>query len=227
MRIRPQFIALTAVAAIGFVGVQPIKSQSFASSASANTAVSAPIKSHVDAAPDKFISAHVRGGLLTVDGMVAKVHLNYDIKNQAYLYFFLPGSGTAVVSLSKLHDGTYEKGAIHGSTLTITAGNHTFELTCEGKFLEADAEKSGVYVRFDPETTALDHFPMMGFGNNTEAPYQWPGSRSESKSDLNEAHVVAPPPVPVNLLPKTQPAKKAVPAPAPAPVVAVTTAENQ
>ena len=225
MRIRSQFIALTAVAAITFLGVQPLTAQTFASSAAANTAVSRPIKSHVDAAPDKFISAHVRGGLLTVDGMVAKVHLNYDIKNQAYLYFFLPGSGTAVVSLSKLHDATYEKGAIHGSTLTVTAGNHTFELTCEGKFLESDAEKSGVYVRFDPETTALDHFPMLGFGNSTEAPYQWPDARPESKSDLNEAHVVAPPAVPANLLPKTQATRK--PVAAPAPVATVTTAENQ
>jgi len=225
MRSHSQFIALATVAVTGILGVKPLVAQSFASPGAATTTISAPAKSHPETAPDKFISAHVRDGLLTVDGMVAKVHLNYDIKNQAYLYFFLPGSGTAVVSLSKLHDATYEKGAIHGSTLTITAGNHTFELTSEGKFLEGDAEKSGVYVRFDPTTTALNHFPMMGFGNNIDAPYQWPGSRPEPKSELNEAHVVAPPPIPVNLLPNMQPARKRAPAPTPAP--ATTPAENQ
>jgi hypothetical protein len=189
--------------------------QSFADHAKVpdpSTVTASHAKAAVDATPGKLFSASVHDGVLTVDGLVAKVHLNYSIKDQGYLYFFLPGSGTAIVSLSKMSGAVREKAAIHGSTLTVLAGSHTFQLSCAGKLLDGEG-KATVYVRFDPETALLDRNPMMGFGNDLQAPYKWPVSRAEPKSGLNEAHFVPPPPVPVNLLPKTEPTRKQAPTP--------------
>ena len=36
--------------------------------------------------PDRLISAQVRDGILTIDGMVAKVQLNYTIQRDGYIY---------------------------------------------------------------------------------------------------------------------------------------------
>src|ERR1700723_452370 len=48
----------------------------------------------------KTTSVSITRGTLTVDGMTGKAALNYEIKDLKYIYFFVPGIGTTVVSNS-------------------------------------------------------------------------------------------------------------------------------
>ena len=155
-----------------------------------------------DGMPSKLISAHVRNGILTIDGMVANVELNYEIQRSGYMYFFVPGVGTAVVSLSPIADSERVKDGLHGETLSFVAGGHTFELSSEGNLLPRERSKSDVYVRLDRSAVAVGRRPRMGFGDTSESPYDWPLS-APSQGDRT-AHVVTPPPMPVSVLPRME-----------------------
>jgi hypothetical protein len=154
-----------------------------------------------DTLPNKLISAQVHDGVLTIDGMVAKVQLNYEIQHTGYLYFFVPGMGTAVVSLAPIPDAVRVKNAFEGAKLMFSAGGHTFELTGSGNLLTRDKTKTDVYVRLDSSTVAMGRYPRMGFGNTAEAPYVWPLSAPATKD--RESHFVTPPPLPRSVLPRT------------------------
>jgi hypothetical protein len=151
--------------------------------------------------PDKLISAQIHDGVLAIDGMIAKVQLNYELQHTGYMYFFVPGMGTAVVSLAPLADAVKVKNAFDRSKLTFAAGGHTFELTSRGNLLTKDRSKTDVYVRLDRSTTAVGRYPRMGFGNTTRPPYVWPLSGPAVKD--RDAHFVTPPPLPPSVLPRT------------------------
>lgn len=186
------------VTALSIVAVSQTKAQAPASTASPSTQAS----SH-DAMPGRLISAHVRDGVLTVDGMVAKVELNYDIERTGYMYFFVPGVGTAVVSMSPIAGAAKAPNAFDGSTLAFSAGGHAFELSSESNLLSKWKEKSkaDVYVRLDRSTVAVSRSPQVGFGDTAQSPYVWPLSARESKSKVG--YVVPPPPMPASVLPRT------------------------
>jgi hypothetical protein len=156
-----------------------------------------------DTMPKNLISARVRDGVLTIDGMVAKVQLNYDIQNIGYMYFFVPGVGTAVVSMEPLADGVKVPEAFDGEKLAFTVDGHSVELSSEGSLLEKRRSKADVYVRLDRSTVAISRYPRMGYGDTTQAPYVWPLSAVESANKEKVEYVVPPPPVPKSLLPQT------------------------
>jgi hypothetical protein len=148
----------------------------------------------------KVFNAQVRDGVLTVDGFVAKLKLNYDLVDANFLYFYVPQVGTAVVSLGPQPNAAIiEKAAFHGNTLTFSAGGHTFELTNANPMVSG--KTADAYVHFDAATTALDRYPMMGFGNTVQAPYSWPAALAMNSSA--EQHYVEAPPLPRSLLPRT------------------------
>jgi hypothetical protein len=138
-----------------------------------------------------------------IDGMVAKVQLNYNIERTGFMYFFVPGVGTAVVSMAPMADAVKVPDAFDGDKLAFAVSGHTFELSSESPLLSKrkDKDKADIYVRLDPSTVALSHFPRMGYGNTTEAPYVWPLSAPEPRS--KDAYVVTPPPMPASVLPRT------------------------
>jgi len=157
-----------------------------------------------DTMPDHLISARVRDGVLTIDGMVAKVQLNYDIQRTGYMYFFVPGVGTAVVSMAPLADGVKVPDAFDGEKLAFTVDGHSVELSNDGtSLLDKRKSRADVYVRLDRSTVALSRYPRMGYGDTTQAPYVWPLSGPEPTSKEKVAYVVTPPPVPKSLLPQT------------------------
>lgn len=157
-----------------------------------------------DTMPKNLISARVRDGVLTIDGMVAKVQLNYDIQHSGYMYFFVPGVGTAVVSLEPLADGTKVADAFDGEKLAFTVDGHSFELSNEGtSLLDKRRSKADVYVRLDHSAVAISRYPRMGYGDTSQAPYVWPLSGVESASKEKVDYVVTPPPVPKSMLPQT------------------------
>ena len=159
-----------------------------------------------ESAPDKLMSMDVREGTLTVDGMVVKVQLNYDIKNAGYMYFFVPGTGTAIVSLVNMSGSVLEKDAFRGNTLKFSVGGHDFDLTSETSLVggEKGRGKMDAYVRLDHTTPSLDRYPEMGYGMTTKAPYVWPTAKCQPKSVTAETHFVQPPPLPRDMLPRTE-----------------------
>ncbi len=183
--------------------------------ASAQTQAAAPSR-HAQAwhntLPSHLISAHVSDGVLTVDGMVGKIDLNYQIDRTGFLYFFEPGVGTAVVSLSPLAGAEKVSDGIDGVRLAFTIEGHSFELSGARPLLSRrkNKQKADIYVRLDTATVALSRFPQMGYGNTTESPYVWPLSAPEPVTSVR--YVVTPPPMPRNLLPRTEDTAYAIPA---------------
>jgi hypothetical protein len=158
-----------------------------------------------DTTPDHLISARVRGGVLTVDGMVAKVQLNYEIERSGYLYFFVPGVGTAVVSMAPLADGAKVPDGFDGEKLAFAVDGHSIELSSDSNLLakRRSKAKADVYVRLDRSTLAVSRTPEMGFGDTMEAPYVWPLSNPEPMAKAKVEYVVTPPPMPKSVLPRT------------------------
>jgi hypothetical protein len=156
-----------------------------------------------DTFPEELISAHVRDGVLTIDGMVAKVQLNYEIERMGYMYFFVPGVGTAVVSLEPLAGGVKVPEAFNGDKLAFAVEGHTVELSSATNLIGKHKAKADVYVRMDHSTVALSRYPRVGYGDTTQAPYMWPMSKPELGSKEKVAYVVPPPPTPKNMLPQT------------------------
>lgn len=162
--------------------------------------------------PDKRIFLQVRDGSLTVDGLTAKVKLNYDIKDQGYLYFFMPGEGTAVVSMVAMSDSQLVKTAIQGSRMEFSAGGHDFKLESAVPLIanstkEIKGGKDGkldMYVRFDRNSTSLARTPMFGFGDTTRSPYNWPFSLPQQAAELTEHRSYQAPPLPASVLPRVQ-----------------------
>ena len=155
-----------------------------------------------DTMPDRLISAQIHDGILAIDGMVAKVQLNYEIQRAGYMYFFVPGVGTAVVSLAPMEDSERVTNAINGPKLSFVAGGHSFELTnSKGNLLTKDRSKTDVWIHLDRSTVASGRYPRMGFGNSDESPYVWPLSGPADRD--RDAHLVAPPPLPASVLPQT------------------------
>ena len=156
-----------------------------------------------DVFPDALISAHVRDGVLTIDGMVAKVQLNYEIDHMGYMYFFVPGVGTAVVSLEPLVGGVKVPEGFNGDKLAFAVEGHTVELASGTPILAKRRAKADVYVRLDHSAVAVSRYPRVGYGDTTQAPYMWPMSNPELGSKEKVAYVVPPPATPKNLLPQT------------------------
>jgi hypothetical protein len=157
-----------------------------------------------DTMPSHLISARVRDGVLTIDGMVAKVQLNYDIQHTGYMYFFVPGVGTAVVSMEPLVDGVKVPDAFDGEKLAFTVDGHSVELSNDGSsLLEKRKSKADVYVRLDRSVVAISRYPRMGYGDTASAPYVWPLSAAGSANKENVEYAVTPPPVPKSMLPQT------------------------
>ncbi len=145
--------------------------------------------------PPKLISVSISRGTLTVDGMTGKAALNYEIKDLKYVYFYVPGIGTTIVSNGPFPGAIEQKNAFDDKTLTVTVGEHIMQLSSDKRLLGKKPESAFVLV--DKSFSVSTKFPVVGYGPIRVAPYAWPGSRQEE--ELKGA--VEPPPLPANLLP--------------------------
>jgi hypothetical protein len=110
------------------------------------------------------MNADIQDGTLKIDGFVAKLGVNEDIHNAGYLYIFLPGTGTAVVSLNPMAGATKVAGAFHDKKLTFSAGGREFVLASD-KAMLTDASYADAYVRLDD--SELTGQPVVGSGDNS------------------------------------------------------------
>jgi hypothetical protein len=145
--------------------------------------------------PPKTVAVSISRGTLTVDGMTVKAALNYEIKDLKYIYFYVPGIGTTVVSNDPFPGAVEEKHAFDDKTLTVTVFEHVLQLSSENRLLGKTPESA--FVLIDKSFSVPTKFPVMGYGPIRVAPYSWPGSKSNE--ELKGA--VEAPPLPVDLRP--------------------------
>jgi hypothetical protein len=142
----------------------------------------------------RHFDGSVHDAILTVDGLVAKVGMNYAV-DAPMLYFFVPGVGTVVVAQTKFANASLEKNVVKGSVLTVEADGHQVQVTNDGPlFKHVDRD---LWVALDKGYATAAKMPMMGYGAVPQAPYKWP----DAKSALTQTTAAAPP-VPMVLRPK-------------------------
>jgi len=149
-------------------------------------------------------------GLFTVDGVIGKAALNYRIADLKFIYFYLPGVGTVLVSNNKFAGAVEEQGAFQGQTLKVTAGGHEMELYSDEVILGRtaivgkggkNAKPSSAWVALDEEFLLKERFPVVGYGTSGKAPYEWPGSKVNTVAKGADK---AAPPIPKVLKPKLE-----------------------
>jgi hypothetical protein len=144
----------------------------------------------------KMIPVHIVRGTFTVDGMIGKAELNYEIPDFHYIYLWAPGIGTLVVSKDPFPGAKEEKNAFNDKTLTVNVGDHHLQVASDTRILSKKPESAFVLV--DRDFTLPSKYPVVGYGGLVKAPYVWPGGRPNE--ELKGAFV-EPPPIPVNLQP--------------------------
>lgn len=151
-------------------------------------------KLHVEKVkPPKMMPVSIAQGTYTVDGVIGKAELNYDIADLKYIYLYAPGIGVTVISNEPFPGAKAQDNAFNDKTLTVNVGDHTLQLYSEKRLL---AKPQPAYVLVDRDFKLPSKFPVMGYGDLRAPPYAWPGAKQ-----VQEAGIVPPPPVPVNLRP--------------------------
>jgi hypothetical protein len=148
----------------------------------------------------KLIPVSIARGTFTVDGMIGKAELNYNIADLKYIYLYAPGIGTVVVSNHPFTGGKEEKNAFNQKTLTVTTGDHTLQVASDDLLLGKALGKkpSSAFVLVDRDFNLPTPYPVVGYGGIIKAPYVWPGSHENA--ELKGAFL-KPPPIPANLQP--------------------------
>jgi len=119
----------------------------------------------------------IRSGTLTVDGWTNKARINFNIPDLKYIYVYVPGIGTTIVSPGPFPGATEQAGAFKDNTLRVTVEGHPIELTSERQLLGKRSQKAWVAV--DREFILPTKYPTIGYGMTMQAPYVWPGSKQE------------------------------------------------
>jgi len=143
----------------------------------------------------KLVSVSISRGTLTVDGMTGKAALNYEIKDLKYVYIYVPGVGTTIISNDPFPGAVEQKRAFDDKTLTVTVGDHVLQLASDNRLLGKAPESA--YVLVDRSFLVPTKFPVVGYGPIRVAPYAWPGS----KENAVLTGAVDAPPLPADLRP--------------------------
>ena len=144
----------------------------------------------------KMIPVTIARGTFTVDGMIGKAELNYNIPDFHFMYLYAPGIGTLVVSDRPFPGAKEEKNAFSGKTLTVMTEDHKLQVASDNLMLNKKPQSAFVLV--DRDFKLPTPYPVVGYGGTMKAPYVWPGSRENAAL---KGAFVAPPPIPVDLRP--------------------------
>jgi hypothetical protein len=144
----------------------------------------------------KMIPVSISRGTFTVDGMIGKAELNYDIADLKFIYLYAPGIGTLVVSKDPFPGAKEQKDGFNDKTLTVTTGEHKLQVGSDKRLLGKKPESAFVLV--DRDFRLPSKYPVVGYGKVMKAPYVWPGGRP---NEALAGAFVAPPPLPSSLEP--------------------------
>jgi hypothetical protein len=150
--------------------------------------------------PPKTTAMTISRGTFTVDGVIGKAALNYDVPDLKYLYLYVPGIGVAVVSNAPFAGAKEEKNAFNDKSLLVTVGEHVLEIASDKPLLGKKKKSSSAFLLLDRDFTLPSKYPVVGYGQHWARPYGWPGS----KANVALKGPVQPPPLPVNLRPVQQ-----------------------
>jgi len=145
--------------------------------------------------PPKATPVSISRGTFTVDGIVGKAALNYDIPDLKYIYMYVPGMGIAVISNVAFPGAKEQPNAFNDKVLTVMVSDHTLEIASEKQIL--GKKPTSAFVLIDRDFSLPSRYPVVGYGPLRAPPYSWPGA----KPNATLAGTVAPPPVPKNLRP--------------------------
>jgi len=145
--------------------------------------------------PSKMTPVSISAGMLTVDGWTGKAQLNYDIADLKYLYVYVPGIGTTIVSQNSFPGAKEQPGAFNDKTLTITVDGHPIQIYSEKRLL--GKEPQSAWVAVDRSFMLPVKFPVFGYGPLVRAPYAWPGS----KQAVAAKGAIQAPPLPKDVTP--------------------------
>jgi hypothetical protein len=145
----------------------------------------------------KGVQLEIERGAFTVDGIVGKVQLDYDIGDLHFLYLYVPGMGVTVVSDAPFPGAVAQADAFDGETLTVKTAEHVLQVSSDKPLL--GKRREAAYVMVDRHYRMAARFPVVGYGTTRSAPYQWPGSKTEVRLAGTRDDA---PPVPMDLRPK-------------------------
>jgi hypothetical protein len=145
--------------------------------------------------PPKMTPVSISRGTFTVDGMIGKAELNYDIADLKFIYLYAPAIGTVVVSNVPFEGAKEQPNAFNDTTLTVNIGDHILQVASDKRLLSKKPEPA--YVLLDRDFKLPSKYPVVGYGTTLKAPYMWPGG----KPNTVLATTFVPPPLPQNLRP--------------------------
>jgi hypothetical protein len=144
----------------------------------------------------KMTPVSISRGTFTVDGMIGKAELNYDIPDLKFIYMYAPGIGTLVVSNVPFAGAKEQQNAFDDKTLTVTVGEHKLQIGSDKRVL--GKKPASAFVLVDRDFKLPSKYPVVGYGKVLKAPYTWPGGRP---NEALAGAFVAPPPIPGSLQP--------------------------
>ncbi len=135
-----------------------------------------PVKAVAAAQP---FNLKVTNGELLVDGVARKVKLNYNIQGATQLYFYLPGTGTVILTSVAAPGAVVATDAIHGNVLEFTAAGHNFRLTSQEQMIAVHT--ADAYIRVDKSESARSQgdYLLMGYAVMMQAPYTSTGAEAQ------------------------------------------------
>jgi hypothetical protein len=145
--------------------------------------------------PPKTTSVSIAAGTLTVDGMIGKAALNYDIADLHYIYLYAPWIGVVVVSNGPFPGSKLQADGFNQHTLTVNVEDHQLQLYSEKLLL--GKKPAPAYVAVDRDFKLPTKSPVMGYGETLKAPYNWPGAKEQAALKGTSGA----PPVPESLKP--------------------------
>jgi hypothetical protein len=119
----------------------------------------------------------IRRGVLTVDGLTVKSGLSYRVADLRYMYVYVPGTGTTIISERPFGGAEEQRGAFRGRTLTVSAGGNRLQLTAANRMRWSHS----AFVRFEAGAGAGARTPQIGFGEAALAPAVWHPDEAESR----------------------------------------------
>ena len=116
----------------------------------------------------------VQEGVLTLDGLTLRTHINLRTAAWQSLFIDLPAVGVVRISEQPFPGSAEQKAAFQGNVLTVRAGGRRLELTASNRLRRAKS----AYVRFDPGPGRGNTLPAIGYGGETLASVVWAGEET-------------------------------------------------
>lgn len=112
----------------------------------------------------------IGGGVLTIDGLTVRTDVDLRVASQHFVYIYVPGAGTALISTKPFGEAHEQKAAFRGNTLSVLAGGRRLQLSTPNRMRGTRS----AYVRFDAGVGPHLRMPTVSYGDAATVPAIWP-----------------------------------------------------